>query len=190
MTAVQPPAVAAPAGRAPLAAPVPGGRPAIHRLVTGSPGTIGDMRMPAPRVVRRLLAATVAGGVVLAGLLVPGAVGLALVARGAPAPPTPAALPSVAAVPAATTVLDRDGHPIAVLDEQYRIPVPITAIAPAMRAAAVAIEDRRFFDEPGVDPVGTARALVRVAVPGQPHSAEPATKLASHKRNLISPLSD
>jgi len=122
--------------------------------------------MPAPRVVRRLLAATVAGGLVLAGLLVPGAVGVALVARSAPAPPTPAALPSSAAMPAVTTVLDRDGTPIALLDEQYRIPVPITAVSPAMQAAVVAIEDRRFFDEPGVDPLGTARALLSDAAGG------------------------
>src|SRR5689334_13111429 len=117
-------------------------------------------------MARRLLAATAAGGLVLAGLLVPGAVGVALVARDAPAPATPAALPSTAAMPAVTTVLDRDGTPIAQIDEQYRIPVPITAIAPAMRAAVVAIEDRRFFDEPGVDPVGTARALFRDAAGG------------------------
>ena len=52
------------------------------------------------------------------------------------------------------------------LDEQYRIPVSIDTIAPTMRAAAVAIEDRRFFDEPGVDPIGTARALVSDAAGG------------------------
>ena len=40
------------------------------------------------------------------------------------------------------------------------IPVAIDAIAPAMQAAAVAIEDRRFYDEAGVDPIGTVRALV------------------------------
>src|SRR5690348_10697793 len=115
---------------------------------------------------RRLLAATLAGGLVLAGLLVPGAVGVALLARGAPAPPTTAVLPSSAAMPAVTTVLDRDGTPVALLDEQYRIPVPLTAVAPAMQAAVVAVEDRRFFDEAGVDPIGTARALVSNAAGG------------------------
>ena len=64
-------------------------------------------------------------------------------------------------MPAVTTVLDRDGNPIAQLDDQYRIPVAIDAIAPAMQGAAIAIEDRRFYDEAGVDPIGTVRALVR-----------------------------
>ena len=107
----------------------------------------------------RMLAVTVAGGLVLAGLLAPVAAGVALVSNGTPAPARDP-LPSEADMPAVTTVLDRDGTPIAQLDDQYRIPVAIDAIAPAMQAAAVAIEDRRFYDEAGVDPIGTVRALV------------------------------
>lgn len=107
----------------------------------------------------RMLAVTVAGGLVLAGLLAPVAAGVALVSNGTPAPARDP-LPPEADMPAVTTVLDRDGNPIAQLDDQYRIPVAIDAIAPAMQAAAVAIEDRRFFDEAGVDPIGTVRALV------------------------------
>ena len=87
------------------------------------------------------------------------AAGVALVSNGTPAPARDP-LPSEADMPAVTTVLDRDGNPIAQLDDQYRIPVAIDAIAPAMQAAAVAIEDRRFYDEAGVDPIGTVRALV------------------------------
>ena len=116
------------------------------------------MRTPAAATARRLVAATVAGGLVLAVLLVPVAVVVAAVARGVPSPV--AAVPTAPVLPAATTVLDRDGHPIAQLDEQYRVPVPITAISPAMRAAVVDVEDRRFYDEPGIDPIGTVRALV------------------------------
>jgi membrane peptidoglycan carboxypeptidase len=112
----------------------------------------------------RLLAVTLAGGLVLAGLLTPVAAGIALVSNGTPTP-AGSPLPSTA-MPAVTTVLDRDGHPIAQLDEQYRIPVPISGISPAMQAAAVAIEDRRFYDEAGVDPVGTLRALATNALGG------------------------
>ena len=106
-----------------------------------------------------MLAVTVAGGLVLAGLLAPVAAGIALTSNGTPAPARDP-LPPEADMPAVTTVLDRDGNPIAQLDDQYRIPVAIHAIAPAMQAATIAIEDRRFYDEAGVDPIGTARALV------------------------------
>jgi membrane peptidoglycan carboxypeptidase len=118
------------------------------------------MRTSGPRTVRRLFAATLAGGLVLAGILAPVALGIAVTTTGAPARPTAAALPSVSAMPAATTVLDRDGRPIAVLDDQYRIPRAAAGISPAMTAAIVAVEDRRFFAESGVDPIGTARALL------------------------------
>jgi membrane peptidoglycan carboxypeptidase len=120
-----------------------------------------------PRTVCRLLALTVAGGLVLAGLLAPVAAGVAVMAtKEVAASPTAGMLPSVARMPAATTALDRDGNQIAVLDEQYRIPVPYSAISPAMVAAAVATEDRRFFDEGGVDPIGTVRALLHDVVAG------------------------
>jgi penicillin-binding protein 1B len=37
--------------------------------------------------------------------------------------------------------------------------VPITAIPPQMTRAVIAIEDRRFYDHPGVDIIGTTRAV-------------------------------
>jgi len=133
------------------------------------------VRTRAFRPVRQLLAATAVGGLVLAGLLAPVATATALVSNGA-APASDDLRPSEAAMPAVTTVLDRDGNPIAQLDEQYRIPVAIGAISPAMRAAAVAIEDRRFYDEAGVDPIGTARALVSNALGGAPQGGSTITQ--------------
>jgi membrane peptidoglycan carboxypeptidase len=65
--------------------------------------------------------------------------------------------------PSVTTVTDSSGKPIAYLYDQFRVPVATDRIAPAMKAAIVAIEDRRFFEHGGVDPVGTARALVNDA---------------------------
>ena len=44
------------------------------------------------------------------------------------------------------------------LDEQ-RHDVPITAIAPDLQHAFVAVEDHRFFLHPGVDPIALARAV-------------------------------
>lgn len=46
------------------------------------------------------------------------------------------------------------------LDEQ-RHDVPLSAISIHLQQAVVAVEDRRFYYHPGVDPIGIARALVR-----------------------------
>ena len=42
---------------------------------------------------------------------------------------------------------------------EKRRDVPLSAIAPRMVQAVVAIEDRRFYDHPGVDVIGTTRAV-------------------------------
>jgi penicillin-binding protein 1B len=42
---------------------------------------------------------------------------------------------------------------------EKRRDVPLSAIAPRMVQAVVAIEDRRFYDHPGVDVIGTMRAV-------------------------------
>ena len=43
---------------------------------------------------------------------------------------------------------------------EKRRDVPLTAIPPRMIQAVLAIEDRRFYDHPGVDVIGTTRAVV------------------------------
>jgi penicillin-binding protein 1B len=43
---------------------------------------------------------------------------------------------------------------------EKRRDVPLTAIPPRMLQAVVAIEDRRFYDHAGVDPIGTTRAVL------------------------------
>ncbi len=57
---------------------------------------------------------------------------------------------------------DADGREWFRLDEQ-RHDVPLAEIAPDLQHAVVAIEDRRFYHHPGVDPIGLARAVVRNA---------------------------
>jgi len=42
---------------------------------------------------------------------------------------------------------------------EKRRDVPLAAIAPRMIQAVVAVEDRRFYDHPGVDVIGTTRAV-------------------------------
>src|SRR6185295_17271405 len=59
-----------------------------------------------------------------------------------------------------TVFYGADGQPWFRLDEQ-RHDVPLNAIAPDLQRAVVAIEDRRFFQHPGLDPIGIGRALLR-----------------------------
>jgi membrane peptidoglycan carboxypeptidase len=63
-------------------------------------------------------------------------------------------------LPQRSRILASDGSVIATIYEQNRIEVPLSAVAPVMRQAMVAIEDRRFYDHGGVDPRGMLRALV------------------------------
>jgi len=53
-----------------------------------------------------------------------------------------------------------DGQAWFRLDEQ-RHDVPLNAIALDLQHAVVAVEDRRFYKHPGIDPIGVARAAVR-----------------------------
>ncbi|MFN7917056.1 MAG: PBP1A family penicillin-binding protein [Vicinamibacterales bacterium] len=64
-----------------------------------------------------------------------------------------------------TTFLSADGKPWFRLDEQ-RHDVSLDAIAPDLQHAFVAIEDRRFYYHPGIDPIGIARAVFRGVTDG------------------------
>jgi membrane peptidoglycan carboxypeptidase len=57
-------------------------------------------------------------------------------------------------------ILAADGTVIATPQDQNRTIVPLKAIAPIMRKAQVAIEDRRFYEHGGVDLQGVVRAAV------------------------------
>ena len=62
------------------------------------------------------------------------------------------------------------------LDEQ-RHDVPITAIAPSLQQAFVAVEDHRFFIHPGVDPIALGRAVVRnIKSSGRPEGGSTLTQ--------------
>ena len=77
----------------------------------------------------------------------------------------------------ASVVTDAEGTPIAHLYDRYRLPVGADAIADTMKAAIVAIEDRRFFDHDGVDYRGLARAVVSNAATGSPLEGQGASTL-------------
>jgi membrane peptidoglycan carboxypeptidase len=69
-------------------------------------------------------------------------------------------------LPQTSTITDSAGAPIAYLFDQNREPVASDKIAPAMKAAIVAIEDRRFYQHQGVDWQGTIRAVVANSASG------------------------
>ena len=57
------------------------------------------------------------------------------------------------------TMLDRSGDVFAWRGEQFGGIVTASTVAPALRDAIVATEDRRFWDHLGVDPIGIASAV-------------------------------
>ena len=65
-----------------------------------------------------------------------------------------------------TVFYGADGQPWFRLDGQ-RHDVPLGDIAPDLQHAVVAIEDRRFYHHPGIDPIGVARAVVNDVRPGR-----------------------
>ncbi|GAA1881650.1 transglycosylase/D,D-transpeptidase PonA2 [Pseudonocardia ailaonensis] len=127
--------------------------------------------------MRRLVILAVVAGVLVAGMLFPfiGGIGLAAGAVSDSAVGTNADL-KAGVLPAATTVQDATGHTLATLYDQYRVPVESDRIAPTMKAAIVAIEDRRFYEHGGFDPIGAARALVNNSNGGATQGASTLTE--------------
>jgi membrane peptidoglycan carboxypeptidase len=88
-------------------------------------------------------------------------------------------LPSELAVrpPAQTTkILTSDGKLIASFYEENRVRVPLNKISPYVKNAVVAIEDSRFYDHSGVDPIGVLRALVTNVSGGERQGASTLTQ--------------
>jgi penicillin-binding protein 1A len=65
------------------------------------------------------------------------------------------------------TFLDRSGAVLGVRGGRYAPPVDIAKLPAYVPAAFVSIEDRRFYEHTGFDPVGIARALVADLREGQ-----------------------
>ena len=107
------------------------------------------------------LVVSVVAGVLVAGLVLPAVGAAGLVTRNSadsfeslPEPLT------IAPLSQRSRILDSTGKTIATFYDENRILVPITAIAPAMQHAIVAIEDARFYEHGGIDVRGTTRAFV------------------------------
>jgi membrane peptidoglycan carboxypeptidase len=121
------------------------------------------------RPIGLLLGLGLLAGVVVAGMAFPVTAGLGLVASD-----TGDSVNTVSAdlvsgpLPQTTTVTDSAGVPIARFFEQNqnRHSVAADQISPAMKAAIVAVEDRRFYQHNGVDWQGTLRAVVANSASG------------------------
>jgi len=106
-----------------------------------------------------MVALCLLAGVLVAGLLYPVAGGVGMITNQASD-----TVDSVSAnlvdeqVPLVTTITDKDGVPIAHVFDQNRFEVAPEDISDTMKAAIIAIEDRRFFEHEGVDWRGITRA--------------------------------
>jgi membrane peptidoglycan carboxypeptidase len=86
-------------------------------------------------------------------------------------------------LPERSQILAEDGRPIAELYDEYRINVPFDAISQTMKDAIIAIEDARFYEHAGVDPIGTARALMTNIGGGQVQGGSTITQ--QYVKNLL-----
>jgi membrane peptidoglycan carboxypeptidase len=119
------------------------------------------------RPVTQLIGLCLAAGMIVAGMVFPAALGLGLVSSEASDSVNGVSTDLTSGqLPQTSTITDSAGAPIAYLFDQNREPVPVDRIAPAMKAAIVAIEDRRFYQHQGVDWQGTIRAVVANSTSG------------------------
>lgn len=62
-----------------------------------------------------------------------------------------------------TTILAKDGSPIASIYAENRTKVPLDQMSPYIKDAVIAIEDSRFYEHGGIDTTGILRAIVSTA---------------------------
>lgn len=64
-------------------------------------------------------------------------------------------------------IFSRDMKLIGLYGEKFRHPVNLSEIPPKLQLAYIAIEDQRFYNHPGVDPIGLARAAANFISTGR-----------------------
>lgn len=135
----------------------------------------GTHRLP---LLLRAVPVVAAAGVLVAALLAPVAIGAGTVLARASTGVGATTTGILDRAPdAATVVTDATGAPMALLYRRFRVPVGPAGIADTMKAAIVAVEDRRFYAHDGVDPQGLARALVSNAVRSTPLEGQGASTI-------------
>jgi penicillin-binding protein 1A len=71
------------------------------------------------------------------------------------------------AMPSANLLYDSADREVFTIAKEHRIEVPLTEVSKALVNAVIAIEDRRFFDHEGVDPIRIAGSAVAVLRAGE-----------------------
>jgi penicillin-binding protein 1A len=84
---------------------------------------------------------------------------------------------------AQVTYVDRTGAVLGVRGGRYAPPADLAKLPPYVPAAFVAIEDRRFYEHTGFDPLGIARAVVADLADGKRQGASTITQQLA--RNLF-----
>ncbi|WP_340679810.1 penicillin-binding protein 1A [Paraglaciecola sp.] len=64
-------------------------------------------------------------------------------------------------------IYTQDGKLISQYGVKRRIPLILSEVPPKLIQAVIATEDSRFYDHPGVDPIGMMRALVNLVLTGE-----------------------
>ncbi len=126
------------------------------------PGMSEHVRHHRPSKLLAILVLSAIAGLLVAVLAVPLIGGIGIAAKGSADffdnLPTQLVVPPL---PQRSVILDRNGNPIATLHgPEDRVSVSFADIAPQMRNAIVAIEDRRFYQHHGVDYKGLIRAAL------------------------------
>ena len=101
-------------------------------------------------MLRRLVAASIWGLVILAGAIVWFAWDM----------PDPEAVLAQDARRPGVTVLAADGMVLMKAGDLYGAPMRLDVLPPYLPQVLLATEDRRFYSHPGVDPIGVLRALI------------------------------
>ncbi|HWE88392.1 MAG TPA: transglycosylase domain-containing protein, partial [Pseudonocardiaceae bacterium] len=133
--------------------------------------------MRVPGAVIRFLCLCGLAGVLLAGVMSPVALGVGALSNqvGDSVNSISASLASTQ-VPLVTTVTDKNGAPIAYIFDQYRLPEAASQIDVAMKAALVSVEDRRFYQDSGIDLKATLRAALSNSSGGSTQGASTITQ--------------
>ncbi|MGQ0777398.1 MAG: penicillin-binding protein [Pseudonocardiales bacterium] len=117
--------------------------------------------MGTEKALLQLVGLCLIAGLLMAGILFPFAGGAGMASNRASETLSSVSTDLVVGeVPLVSTITDKDGVPIAFLFDQNRFNTSPEGIADSMKAAIIAIEDRRFFEHDGVDWRGTTRALM------------------------------
>ena len=64
-------------------------------------------------------------------------------------------------------IYTQDGKLISQYGVKRRIPLILSEVPPKLIQAVIATEDSRFYDHPGIDPIGMMRALVNLVLTGE-----------------------